>query len=41
VPVEVVQADDGSSATNLLLFGGLVAVAGGAGAFVWLRGRRA
>jgi hypothetical protein len=41
VPVEVVQADDGSSSTNLLLFGGLVAVAGGAGAFVWLRGRRA
>jgi hypothetical protein len=40
VPVEVVQADGGSSSTNLLLFGGLVAVAGGAGAFVWLRGRR-
>jgi len=41
VPVEVVQTDDGSSTTNLLLFGGLIAVAGGAGAFVWMRGRRA
>jgi hypothetical protein len=41
VPVEVVQADDGSSSTNLLLFGGFVAVAAGAGAFVWARGRRA
>jgi hypothetical protein len=27
--------------TNLLLFGGLVVVAAGAGAAVWLRGRRA
>jgi hypothetical protein len=41
VPVEVVQADDGSSSSNLLLFGGLVVVAAGAGAFVWARGRRA
>lgn len=41
VSVEVVQADDGSSSTNLLLFGGLVVVAAGAGAFVWARGRRA
>ncbi|HYI16406.1 MAG TPA: hypothetical protein VEX37_13505 [Thermomicrobiales bacterium] len=40
VPVEVVRADDGTSSTNLLLFGGLVAVATGAGAFVWVRGRR-
>jgi hypothetical protein len=41
VPVEVVQAGDGSSSTNLLLFGGLVVVAAGAGGFVWVRGRRA
>jgi hypothetical protein len=40
VPVAVVQTDDGTSATNLVLFGGLVAVAAGAGAFVWARGRR-
>ncbi len=41
VPVEVVQADDGTSSTNLMLFSGLVVVAAGAGAFVWVRGRRA
>ncbi|HEX5164820.1 MAG TPA: hypothetical protein VFV93_05445 [Thermomicrobiales bacterium] len=40
VPVEVIQTDDGSSMTNLLLFGGLVVVAAGAGAVVWLRNRR-
>lgn len=41
VPVEVIQTDDGSSSTNLMLFGGLVLVATGAGVFVWVRGRRA
>jgi len=41
VPVEVIQTDDGSSSTNLMLFGGLVVVAAGAGAFVWVRDRRA
>lgn len=41
VPVEVILTDDGSSSTNLMLFGGLVVVAAGAGAFVWVRGRRA
>lgn len=41
VPLEVVQADDDSSSTNLMLFGGLVLVATGAGAFVWVRNRRA
>ncbi|MDQ3549629.1 MAG: hypothetical protein M3439_12520, partial [Chloroflexota bacterium] len=40
VPIEVIQVDDGSSSTNLMLFGGLVAVAAGAGAFVWVRNRR-
>ena len=40
VPVEVIQTDDGSSPTNLMLFGGLVVVAVGAGAFVWVRNRR-
>ena len=40
VPVDVVQADDESSSTNLFVFGGLVAIAAGAGAFVWARGRR-
>ncbi|MEX1157955.1 MAG: hypothetical protein WEC79_03370 [Thermomicrobiales bacterium] len=41
VPLEVIQTEEGSSVTNLMLFGGLVAVAAGAGVFVWARGRRA
>ncbi len=40
VPVEIIQTDDGASSTNLFLFGGLVAVATGAGAVVWIRNRK-
>jgi hypothetical protein len=40
VPLEVTRADDGASATSLMFFGGLVAVAVGAGVVVYVwRGR--